>query len=157
VKKSEALSLVSLEIADLLTLYKFKSPDNTGDEFCKIAAKNIVEFFLHNLGMRPPYVGQEFANALTSIYMGADYYQWEEDVEKDEQVMEHVKKHRELAAMTPEQREARRESFREARRKLREETLSNARNNPEMTELIKGAKRGKKKNRKRKKSTKSSK
>src|SRR5271168_2634673 len=98
-RKTQALSLVALEISDLLGLYKLKAPPNTGSKFCEIAAKNMMAFFEHNLGMRPPYVGQEFANAITTVYMGGDCYQWEENVEKDDKVMAKVRERREVAAM----------------------------------------------------------
>lgn len=50
---------------------------------------------LEHVGMKPPRLPEEYCQAIMTVYYaGFSFYQWEEDVEKDVQVMETLKRRR---------------------------------------------------------------
>lgn len=82
-----------------------------------------ADTFLSNLevvyGMRPPRLPEEYCQAIMRVYCaGYTLHQWEEEIEKDEKVMESLKRRRELDAMTPEQRKELRRQSRERRSRI---------------------------------------
>ena len=52
---------------------------------------------LEKLGIKPPRLPEEYCQAIMSVYYaGYSFHQWEEEIEKDEQVMKALNRRREL-------------------------------------------------------------
>jgi|SRR5690606_26436118 len=60
----------------------------------KETAKRLLTF-LEELGMKPPCLPEDDCRAITHIYIGGNYYQWEEDLLNDTKVQEYKKRREE--------------------------------------------------------------
>jgi hypothetical protein len=56
----------------------------------KEQVENALEVF-ESLGMRPPCLPDKYCQALLDVYIDPNLNQWEEEVVKDQKVMERVK------------------------------------------------------------------
>jgi hypothetical protein len=90
--------------ADALAKLKWYIEEQNAGQVC---AGQILNFVEGTLGLRPPRVSEEDAQAIMHVYYaGYTLNQWDEDIEKDEKVME-AKRRREAARIersTPEGR-----------------------------------------------------
>jgi len=80
-KREEMLSKIHRFLTD--HQIQFKYADSSQDMANKFLS------LMEEAGMKPPHVSEEDAQAILHVYYGGySLYQWDEDLEKDEKVME---------------------------------------------------------------------
>lgn len=101
-KRSEMVDILSKNINSML--------DRQTSEISNAAISNILRN-LEEAGMKPPRLPEEICQAIMHIYYaGYSLYQWEEDILKDEKVVEELERRRAWAALSPEEKRAKRKA-----------------------------------------------
>lgn len=72
------------EMIDIIKRQLYGDSNYPGHEDEATALLGVIE----KAGMKPPCVSEDDCQALMNVYVGGNFYQWDEDLAKDEKVQE---------------------------------------------------------------------